>query len=66
MTYKTGFELDLLHLIHLQLRTTVNYSAIAIPTLSSSPLHTHYGSESLLVVSWQRIYHGLTVTSNHT
>jgi hypothetical protein len=25
-------------------------------TLHSSPLRTHYGSQSLLVVSWQRIY----------
>jgi hypothetical protein len=25
-------------------------------TLYSSPLHTHYGSQSSLVVSWQRIY----------
>jgi hypothetical protein len=33
-----------------------------IYTLYSSPLHT----QSSLVVSWQRIYHSLTVTSNHT
>jgi hypothetical protein len=35
-------------------------------TLYSSPLHTHYGSQSSLVVSWQRIYNNLTVISNHT
>jgi hypothetical protein len=27
--------------------------------------HTHYGSQSSLVVSWQRIYDSLTVTSDH-
>jgi hypothetical protein len=39
------------------------YSAIAdLHTISL--LHTHLGSS--LVVSWQRIYNSLTVTSNHT
>jgi hypothetical protein len=33
-------------------------------TLYSTPLHTHYGSQSSLVVSWQRVYYSLTVTSN--
>jgi hypothetical protein len=28
--------------------------------------HTHYGSQCLIVVSWERIYNSLTVTSNHT
>jgi hypothetical protein len=32
-------------------------------TLYSSPLHTHYDSESLLAVSWQRIYNSLAVTT---
>jgi hypothetical protein len=35
-------------------------------TLSSSPLLTHYDSRSSVVVSWQRIYHSLTVTSTKT
>jgi hypothetical protein len=35
-------------------------------TLSSSPLHTHKDSQCSLVLSWQRIYNRLTVTSNHT
>jgi hypothetical protein len=34
-------------------------------TLYSSPLHTHYCSQSSLVVSWQRIYNSLTVTAAH-
>jgi hypothetical protein len=51
---------------HTPLGTTGNYSAIAIPTLYSSPLHTHLGSQSSLVVPWQRIYNSLTVISNHT
>jgi hypothetical protein len=37
-----------------------------IYTLYSSTLRTHYGSQSSLVVSWQRIYNGLTVTAAHT
>jgi hypothetical protein len=45
--------------------TTADYSTIAIPTIYSSPLHMHYGSQSSLVVSWQRAYNRLTVTSNH-
>jgi hypothetical protein len=48
------------------LGSTGNYSAIAIYTLYSSSLHTHQGSQSSLVVSWQRIYNSLTVTSNNT
>jgi hypothetical protein len=48
-----------------QLGTTDNTALSLFYTLYSSPLHTHYGSQSSLVVSWQRIYHILTVTSNH-
>jgi hypothetical protein len=32
----------------------------------SSPLHTSYVYQSSRVVSWQRMYHSLTVTSYHT
>jgi hypothetical protein len=52
--------------LHTVLRTTGNYSAIAIST------HLHFTvthalvSQSSLVVSWQRIYNSPTVTSNHT
>jgi hypothetical protein len=37
-----------------------HYSTIAIYTLSSSPLHAHWDSQSSLVVSWQRIYNRIT------
>jgi hypothetical protein len=46
--------------------TTGNTVLSLIYTLYSSPLHPHCGSQSSLVVSWQRIYHTLTATSNHT
>jgi hypothetical protein len=55
---KTDFGLDdwiYWHLIH-STRSYRQYSAIAILHLSSSPLHTHWGSQSSLVVSWQRIF----------
>jgi hypothetical protein len=51
----------------LLIHSTRDYSATAIFTLYSSPLHTQYvSSQSSLVVSWQRFYNSLTVTSNHT
>jgi hypothetical protein len=49
-----------------QYGTTGNTALMLFYTLSSSPLYTHQDSESLLVVSWQRIYNSLTVTSNNT
>jgi hypothetical protein len=54
------------HLIRSQLGTTGNTALSLIYTLHSSPLHTHQGSQSSLVVSWQRIYNSLTVISDHT
>jgi hypothetical protein len=48
---------------HSELHATQRY---CLPTLYSSPLHTHQDSQSSLVVSWQRIYNSLTITSNHT
>jgi hypothetical protein len=36
-----------------------------IYTLYGSPLHTQSGSQSSLVVSWQRIYNSLIVTAAH-
>jgi hypothetical protein len=39
-----------------QLGSTGNYSAIASPTLYCWTLPMHQGSQSSLVVSWQRIY----------
>jgi hypothetical protein len=53
--------LDLLHLIHSQLGTIGNIALSLIYTLCSSPLHTHYGSQSSLGVSRQRIYNSRTV-----
>jgi hypothetical protein len=41
LTYKTGFGLDLLHLIQSQLGTIGNTALSLIYTLYSSPLHTH-------------------------
>jgi hypothetical protein len=41
VTYKTGFGLDLLQLMHSQLGTTGNRALSLIYTLYSSPLHTH-------------------------
>jgi hypothetical protein len=49
-----------------QFGTTGNTVLSLYYTLPSSPLLTHYDSQSSLVVSWQRIYNSLTVTSNHT
>jgi hypothetical protein len=48
-----------------QFGITGNTALSLFYTLSSSPLHTHRGSKHPLVVSWQRIYNSLTVTSNH-
>jgi hypothetical protein len=42
--------------LYIQLGATGNYSDTAISTRYSSPLHTHQGSQSSLVVSWQRIH----------
>jgi hypothetical protein len=51
--------------IFTQLGITGNTALSLFYTLSSSPLHAQQGSQSSLVVSWQRIYKSLTVTSNH-
>jgi hypothetical protein len=50
----------------IQIGTTGSTALSLFYTLSSLPLHTHKDSQSSLVVSWQRIYHSLTDTSNHT
>jgi hypothetical protein len=67
VTYKTGFGLNVCIYCTLYFHTVRNYrqySAIAI-------LHTFQFNvahallfQSSLVLSWQRIYHSLTVTSN--
>jgi hypothetical protein len=69
VTYKTGFGLDdwinFTLYIH-TVRDSGNTALSLFYTLSNSPLNTHYSSQASLVVSWQRIYHNLTITSNHT
>jgi hypothetical protein len=44
-----------------QFGRTGNTALSLFYTLSSSPLQTHYGSRSSIVLFWQRIYHSLTV-----
>jgi hypothetical protein len=51
--------------LYTHLGTTGNTALLLIYTLYSSPLHAHYGSQSSLVISWQRIYNSLTLTSAH-
>jgi hypothetical protein len=45
------------------LGTTGNTALPLIYTLSSSTLHIHLSSQSSLVVSWQRIFNSLSVTT---
>jgi hypothetical protein len=70
VNYKTGFWigwLDLLNLIHWHSsRLQANTALWLFYTLSTSPLHTHKISKSLLVISWRRTYNSLTGTLNHT
>jgi hypothetical protein len=63
----TGFGLDywIYCTLFTQLGTRGNTALSLIYTLYDSQLHKHYDSQSSLVVSWQRIYNRLTVTSNH-
>jgi hypothetical protein len=44
-----------------ELGTTGNTALLLFYTLYRSPLHTHYGSQSSLVVSWQRISNTLSL-----
>jgi hypothetical protein len=68
VTCKTGLGLDdriYCTVYDHTLGSTSNTALSLIYTLRSSPLPTHYGSRSSLVVSWQRIYNSLIVTSHH-
>jgi hypothetical protein len=65
VSYKTGSGF-IASYTFTYLGTTCNTAISRIYTLHSSPLRTHYSSQSLLVLSRQRIYNSLTVTSNHT
>jgi hypothetical protein len=62
LNWMIGF-IDALYTQH---GTTGSRALSVIYTLYTSQLHTHYDSQSSLVVSWQRIFKSLTVTSNHT
>jgi hypothetical protein len=52
---------DLLHLIH----STRGYRQYSANAISLPPLHTHYGSQSSLVVSLRRIYNSLSLQITH-
>jgi hypothetical protein len=54
-----------IYFLYTQLITASNTSLSLIYTLYSSLLHTRQGSQSSLVVSWQRIYNSVTVTTAH-
>jgi hypothetical protein len=60
----SSFRLDLLTLYLQSLLTAINYSDISIYPLHKSLGHAK-SSQSSLVVSWQRIYSSLTVTTAH-
>jgi hypothetical protein len=53
--------------LYTQLGSTGNTSTalFLIYTLYSLPLHTHYDSQSSLVISWQRIYKNLSLQITH-
>jgi hypothetical protein len=68
--YRRGFGLDewmtgFIDTLFTQLGTAGKYSAIAILHTFSSPLHTHWGSQSSQAVSWQRIYNSLSLQITH-
>jgi hypothetical protein len=51
--------------LYIELGTKRNYSATAISILYNSPLHKHYGAQSSLVVTWQRITVPLSLQITH-
>jgi hypothetical protein len=57
-------QLDLLRL-YTQREITGNTALSLIYALYSLPLNTHYGSQSSLVISWQRIFNSISVTATN-
>jgi hypothetical protein len=65
VTFKTGSGLDDLIYCTLYIHNSGLQATQRYRHTFSSPLHTHQGSQSSLVVSWQRIYNSLTVSAAH-
>jgi hypothetical protein len=67
VTYKRVLDwmIRFIYILYKQLGTIGNRALSLIYTLSSSPLHTHWGSQSLVVVSLKRICNSLSLKIIH-